>query len=268
MAATNNQNIFNKISTLKGTKLVIELNENFEQSLETFRNITSQTNTYSGEPYREVYLTDNDYGGLTVQYGDNKSLKLLVNLEFYYVYGFMIGNKVYGFGGTRNGGQGEGYDGLTKLGFDVTRIPYGDAYYEISAGLTKEQFLDLKKETPSLDTITKNLDLINDDKIGFEDKNKAILITLWSLIEGVRFSTISGTVKQLIEGKSTDRIFNDFFNLAEVWARFSVAAAKYGVYNPSIAVYELHKLHKKVNSTTGLEELYVDPTEFIKDSTF
>ena len=85
--------------------------------------------------------------------------------------------------------------------------------------------------------------LINPD-ISFDLKSNDILVTFWSLIEGIRFSKISDTINTLIQNQSVDQVYDTFYSLAVIWAKLSVAAAEKGVLNPDIAVYELHRIHR------------------------
>ena len=235
MPNSTNAQIFEKISWLYDKLLHVDLDENFVESLGEFRRLTSKEETYNGQKYPAVYMWSDDYGGLTFNYGNGKKLQLILNLEFYYCYGFYIDGAVYGF-------KGEASEGLNKLGFEVTELSFGDAYYQIDALLTPGALQELKDTQVTLDAITNSLDCINDTSIEFSDKAKDILTAFWSLIEGIRFAYISQTVDGLIGGGSTARNYGDFFNLAEKWADLSVAAAEKGVLNPDIAVYELHRM--------------------------
>lgn len=232
-----NKAIFNKIATFQNHKLELALDETYGNSLDVFRKLTSRIRRINREDYRAVYLSSSNFGGLTIKFGKNKKLQLIINLEFYYVFGFLIGNKVYGF-------QGEGVEGLEKLGFKVTPISYGDGYSDIMAQSKREDLPDVKTKKVRLSTLIHNMHTLINPKISFDLKSNAILITFWSLIEGIRFAKISNTVEDLIGHDPATAVYDDFYKLAIVWAELSVAAASKGILNPDIAVYELHRIHR------------------------
>ncbi|WP_299683549.1 ribosome-inactivating family protein [uncultured Dokdonia sp.] len=233
----SNTDIFKSISTLHGETLEIQLNENFQCSLDGFRKATSRIRYINNEAYPAIYLLASDFGGLTITFGDNKKLQLIINLEFYYVYGFLIGNDVYGF-------QGEGISGLEKLGFDVTPISYGDGYSDIRRQSQKEHLPDVTTMNVRLSTLLTSMENIINPDISFDQKSNDILVTFWSLVEGIRFAKISNTIEDLIENQPVSAIYDDFYKLAVIWAKLSVTAADKGVLNPDIAVYELHRIHR------------------------
>jgi hypothetical protein len=233
----SNTSIFNTLATLQGEKLEICLDTNFSASLHIFRSLTSRIRYVNNEAYPVVYLSASDFGGLTITFGDNKKLQLIVNLEFYYVYGFLIGNDVYGF-------QGEGIDGLEKLGFTVTPISYGDGYSAIRQQSHKEGLPDVTTMKVRLSTLLTSMENILNPAISFDQKSNDILITFWSLIEGIRFAKISNTIEDLLENQPVNDVYDDFYKLAVIWAKLSVTAADKGVLNPDIAVYELHRIHR------------------------
>lgn len=233
----SNIDIFKGISTLHGEVLEIRLDNDFQFSLDGFRKATSRIRYINNEAYPAVYLSENDFGGLTITFGDNKKLQLIVNLEFYYVYGFLIGNDVYGF-------QGEGMTALEKLGFNVTPISYGDGYSDIRRQSQKEHLPDVTTMKVRLSTLLTSMENIINPTISFDQKSNDILVTFWSLIEGIRFAKISNTIGDLLENQPVTAIYDDFYKLAVIWAKLSVAAADKGVLNPDIAVYELHRIHR------------------------
>ena len=237
----NNIDLFTTISQRNGVNLIISFDANFQKNLDAFRNATSNPRTLNGIDYPAVYLTDNDYGGLTIQYNTNKCLRLIVNLEFYYVYGFFLDDgNVYAF--TDSNPEDNCYQLLTDFGFTCTKIPYGDSYTDISRQLKNDRFYDLQQTTVKLAQITTALDTICDTSINFEDKAESILVAFWSLVEGIRFAGISNVVNNLIQEKPSDFIYDYFYELAEIWARISLIAAYEKTKNPDIAVYDLHRI--------------------------
>ena len=234
---SNNVSLFQSLSTFKGQKLQLSLDEKFSSNYYAFRGVTSRDRVINNQTYRAVYLSESDFGGLTISFDGNKQLQLIINLEFYYVYGFLIGETVFGF-------QGEGVEGLEKLGFDVTPISYGDGYSDIRAQSRKENLPDVTTMKVRLSTLIDSMtNLINPD-ISFDQKSNDILVTFWSLIEGIRFAKISNTIEDLLQDHPVDMVYDTFYSLAVIWAKLSVAAAEKGVLNPDIAVYELHRIHR------------------------
>lgn len=234
----NNVTLFNKLSTFEGQPLEINVNaEGFNSSYHAFRTVTSRIRNIKNENYRAVYLTASDFGGLTINFDKGKKLQLIVDLEFYYVYGFLIGNDVFGF-------NGEGASGLQKLGFDVTTISYGDGYTDIRNQSHKEGLPDVTTMKVRLNTLIGSMTNLIDPKISFDKKSNDILVTFWSLIEGIRFAKISNTIEDLLVNHPVSAVYNDFYDLAVKWAKLSVAAAEEGSLNPDIAVYELHRIHR------------------------
>ncbi len=232
-----NTALFKKLSNFQGQSLEINLNSDFDASMDAFRSVTSRMRRINGQNYPAVYLTDSDYGGLTFNFGRGRKLQLIMNLEFYYVYGFLIGTKVYGF-------QGEATAGLESLGFTVTPISYGDSYTDIQEQSVKEGLPDVKTKKVRLSTLLQSMSNIINPSISFDLKSNDILVTFWSLIEGIRFAKISNTIEDLLVEHPVNAIYDEFYKLAENWANLSVDAANKGVLNPAIAVYELHRIHR------------------------
>ena len=153
------------------------------------------------------------------------------------MYGFLIEDTVYGF-------QGEAIEGLKKLGFEVTPISYGDGYTAIRQQSEKEHLPDVTTMQVQLSTLLTSMENIINPDISFDKKSNDILVTFWSLIEGIRFAKISNTIGDLLKGNTTTSVYDEFYKLAVIWAKLSVAAAEKGVLNPDIAVYELHRIHR------------------------
>ena len=164
-------------------------------------------------------------------------LRLIVNLQFYYVYGFYLVNaKVYAF-------KGSSKKELTKFGFDCDTIPYGDGYYDIKAEIGETVFNELLNTEVSLTQLISALDQLGNFNIPFSDKAKSILVVFWSLVEGIRFAGISNVILGLLKGypnKSTS--YQSFYDLAEVWSELCVKAADDKTLNPDIAVYDLDRI--------------------------
>ena len=187
--------------------------------------------------YPVVYLSDTDYGGLTITYNSNEKIHLIVNLQFYYVYGFYYENgDVYAF-------QGESEQGLTDLGFDCITIPYGDGYYDIKKVLGDDKFDDLLNTEVTLYEIFSSLNSIGDTVIPFTEKSRALLVTLWTMAEGIRFEAISDVIRDLLDQEYEDAKFSKFYDLAEIWSELCVKAADAKTLNPDIAVYDLDRIH-------------------------
>ena len=223
--------------------LKIELDDNFESSLKKFRNLTSRIRTINKINYPAVYLSDADYGGLQIKYGSGSQLSLIVNLEFYYVYGFFLDDeKVYAF-------KGEAEEALSKFGFSTETIPYGDGYFDIKNELSEEEFYALLNTNVELNQIISGLDQLADTSIAFEKKAKSVLTVFWSLVEGIRFDGISNVVWNLIQNQPNVNVqYCIFYDLAEVWSDLCVKAVKVKIKNPSIAVYDLDRIDEEIVS--------------------
>lgn len=210
-----------------------------------FRNATSNEYTYGEKKYRSVDGTDTQYAYLTIEASGTSPLTLIVNLEFYYVYGFLIKERVFAYGADpskSNPKESEAYKGLIAAGFtidDKDIIPFGDAYYEISNDTQRDEVAD---ETVTIDAIITSLSRISDLAIHWDDKREDLLRVFWSLVEGVRFSGISRIVSSLLAGKERNCTYGYFYFMAERWAELSTGAAFEGKIDRSIAVYELHRL--------------------------
>lgn len=206
----------------------------FLDDYQSFRDATSQNFSYNGNDYPAVYLDGDQYAYVNI-YSASDPLTLIVNLEFYYVYGFVIDNQYFAY-------KGEAYDSLTAAGFYIPEdniIPYGDAYYEIG---TTAQIDAVCQENVSLNTLQAAISNIVDLSIAWTDKNEDLLRLFWCLVEGVRFAGISSVINTLLEGKPYNTTFAYFYYMAERWAEISVGAAYSGKVDKSVAVYELHRL--------------------------
>ncbi|MDE5068208.1 MAG: hypothetical protein O4861_04385 [Trichodesmium sp. St16_bin4-tuft] len=165
---------------------------------------------------------------------NNSLLTLIVNLEFYYVYGFKIDNQYFAY-------EGEAFDSLNKAGFNIpdeNKIPYGDAYYQIG---TREQIDSVCQESVSLEALQNSISRVVDLNIEWTDKNEDLLRVFWCLVEGIRFNEISNIVNELVAGKPCNITFAYFYYMAERWAKLSVGSAYLGKLDKSIAVYELNR---------------------------
>ena len=214
-----------------------DLNLNQGQFLDdynTFRTATSQDFYYNDNNYPSVYLSSDDYAYVNI-YSKSDPLTLIVNLEFYYVYGFVIDQQYFAY-------EGEAYNSLTEAGFYIPKeniIPYGDAYYEIG---TTQQIDSVCQENVSLDALQNAIAQVVDLSVAWTDKNENLLRLFWCLVEGVRFEEISSIMNTLLEGKPYNTTFAYFYYMAERWAEISVGAAYSGKVDKSVAVYELHRL--------------------------
>ncbi len=227
-----NSTLFNRISKFKGHNLNLSLDENFEFDLNSFRNLTSRIRTLNSINYPVVYLNANDYGGLTINYGDSQ-LRLIVNLQFYYVFGFYLDDdKVYAFNGPSE-------TALTNFGFDCITIPYADGYQDIKAVLGETAFNKLLGTEVSLAQLIPALDQLTNIYIPFSEKARSILVVFWSLVEGIRFAGISNVILGLIQNYPNATIYQSFYNLAEVWTELCIKAVDEKKLNPDIAVYHI-----------------------------
>jgi hypothetical protein len=200
----------------------------------TFRNATSQIFKYNDTDYPAVYLDSSDYAYITI-YSDAAPLTLIINLEYYYVYGFQIDDQIFAY-------EGEAYADLTKAGFTIPKsniIPYGDAYYEIG---TDAQIDSVCQESVILEALQNAIANVVNLNIAWTDKNEDLLRVFWCLVEGIHFQEISSIVYDLIQNKPYNVTFAYFYYMAERWAELSVGAAYSGKIDNSIAVYELHRL--------------------------
>ena len=235
LQSTTNKSLFESLSTFGNQKLELKLDADFDSSYDAFRKVTSKVRKINNMNYIATYLPSTAYGGLTIHFGKNKKLQLIVNLEFYYVYGFFIGDAVYAF-------QGEATEGLKGLGFDVTGIPYEDGYTDIRNQSTKMGLPDVTTKRVKLSLLYQSMENLINPAISFELKSNDILVTFWSLVEGIRFAEISNTIDDTLNEQPTSLIYNDFYYLAKNWKNLSVAAADRRVYNPVLAVYELDSM--------------------------
>ena len=231
-----NAALFNKISSINGHDLNISLDSSFITSLDSFRKLTSELKTFNKIQYPAVYLSNTDYGGLTISHGSHQ-LRLIVNLQFYYVYGFFLDdNKIHAF-------SGEGIKALTDFGFDCDTIPYGDGYYDIKKVLGEKAFNNLLNTEVSLTQLISALNQLANINIPFTDKAKSILIVFWSLIEGIRFAGISNVILDLIQNNANKyKTYSTFYDLAEVWSELCVKAVDAKTLNQDIAVYDLDRV--------------------------
>ncbi len=227
-----NSALFNRISKIKGHSLYLSLDENFKSEINSFRKLTSRIRRLNDIDYPVVYLSCNDYGGLTISHGNTK-LRLIVNLQFYYVFGFYLDDgKVYAFSGSS---EGE----LTNFGFDCETIPYRDGYHDIRAVIGETGFNELLATEVSLAQLIPALDQLANFNIPFSDKARSILIVFWSLVEGIRFAGISHVILDLQQNYPNKTTYQSFYNLAEVWTELCEKAADDKTLNPDIAVYHL-----------------------------
>lgn len=221
------------MSTTPSYNLTLESGQ-FLNDYKTFRDATSQDFKYNDYEYPAVYLSSNDYAYLNIQ-SNGTQLTLIINLQYYYVYGFVIDGQNFAY-------KGEAYEALTSAGFDIPKaniIPYGDAYYDIG---TDEQIDAVCQENVSLEVLQQAIANVADLNIAWTDKNEDLLRMFWCLVEGIRFSGISDVVDKLVTGDSYNVTFAYFYYMAERWAKLSLGNAYEGKGDSSIAVYELNRL--------------------------
>jgi hypothetical protein len=221
------------MNTTKSYDLNLEQDQ-FLNDYTTFRAATSQNFKYKEINYPAVYMDSSQYAYLNIS-SNNSLLTLIVNLEYYYVYGFKIDNQYFAY-------EGEAFDSLNQAGFSIpeaNKIPYGDAYYEIG---TYEQIDSVCQESVSLEALQNAISRVVDLTIEWTDKNEDLLRVFWCLVEGIRFQKISNIVFALIAGNPYNITFAYFYYMAERWAELSVGAAYSAKEDKSIAVYELHRL--------------------------
>lgn len=221
------------MSTFNSYDLNLEQGQ-FLDDYDAFRAATSQNFEYKDKDYPAVYLGSDQYAYVNIHSGQDQ-LSLIVNLEFYYVYGFKIDGQSFAY-------EGEAFEALNQAGFDIpeaNKIPYGDAYYQIG---TYDQIDSVCEENVTLEVLQKAISTVADLSVEWTDKNEDLLRMFWCLVEGIRFKEISRIVNELVEGEAYNVTFAYFYYMAERWAELSVGAAYSGKDDSSIAVYELHRL--------------------------
>jgi len=212
----------------------LNLDSNLTSCYEEFRADTSKIFSYAESNYPVVYLSITEFAKVTIKYYRESKMTLIVNLQDYYVFGFIINDKCYAFKGVDKN--------LREAGFKVDEvIPYGDAYYEIGKGGIEEKVCN---ETVTFKDIVSSIDYIIDMNHSWEDKKEYLLRVFWTLVEGVRFNGISDVVQGLINGKPLSVTYRYFFFMAERWEKISVGNAYLGDLDKSIAVYDLRPLEK------------------------
>lgn len=210
----------------------LRLNSNLKSDYEAFRKDTSKPFSHRSQTYPVVYLTADSYATLSIEYKEEKKLTLIVNLQDYYVFGFLIDNKCYSFKSVD--------EKLKQANFDVKEvIPYGDAYFEIGKGGIEDKVCG---QLVSSKDILAAIDFITDMNNSWESKREYLLRVLWTLVEGIRFSGISDLVQNLFNNKSEIITYRYFFYMAERWEKISVGNAYLGRLDKSIAVYDLRPL--------------------------
>lgn len=208
---------------------------NFIKEYNAFRHATSSDYIYNEKTYRSVDRSSDDYAYLNIVIPNGATLTLIVNLEFYYVYGFQIGDQLFAY-------KGEAYESLSTMGFTIPEentLPFGDAYYEIA---NEDQRLTVSNQQVEIEEILTSIERVVDLSIDWSDKREDLLRIFWSLVEGIRFVGISKTVYDLLCGHTQRVTYNYFYYMAERWAELSIGAAHSGKVDKSIAVYELHRL--------------------------
>lgn len=233
------------LPTLPEYKISLTANE-FLDGYTTLRNATSNDYTYGEKTYRSVDKSYKEYAYVSIKIPECKTLTLIVNLEFYYVYGFVIDSEVYCYGVSdpkEDPKNGECYKGLKATGFSVPDsniLPFGDAYYEIG---NKDQRLAVEGQQVAIKDIIESVEIITDTTISWQEKREDLLRVFWSLVEGIRFCGISNVIHDLLLGSQQLVTYSYFYYMAERWAELSIGAAYTGKVDNSIAVYELHRLH-------------------------
>ena len=216
----------------------INLDSNLTSDYENFRNETSGTFEHRKNTYRVVNRSKKDFSILTIIYNGKEKITLVVNLQDYYVYGFLFNDKCYTFKGSEK-------EELIAAGIKVPieEIPYGDAYFEIGAGGIEKK---VEAEVVSSKAILSSIDFIVDLNKSWDEKREHILRVFWALVEGIRFCGISNVIQTLFT--STDEQINTtyayFFYMAERWEKISIGNAYMGKMDKSIAVYDLRPMEK------------------------
>ena len=216
----------------------INLDSNLTKDYESFRSATSGIFTHRGNDYPVVNHSKKDFSLLTIMYDGKEKITLAVNLQDYYVYGFLFNNKCYAFKGTEK-------EELIAAGIKVPieEIPFGDAYFEIGAGGIEKK---VEAEVVSSEVILSSIDFIVNINNSWDDKREHILRVFWALVEGIRFCGISNVVQTLFN--STEKVnttYAYFFYMAERWEKTSIGNAYLGKMDKSIAVYDLRPMEPK-----------------------
>ncbi|NER96709.1 MAG: hypothetical protein F6J86_23165 [Symploca sp. SIO1B1] len=177
-------------------------------------------------------MGEDSYAKLSIESRGEQKLTLIVNLQNYYVFGFLIDDKCYSFRGVD--------EKLRNAGFEVEEVlPYGDAYYQIGESGVEESVCG---QLVSAEDIRTSIDFIIDMSKSWESKRQHLLRVFWALVEGIRFSGISDIVYNLFNGESEKVTYRYFFYMAERWEKLSVGNAYLGRPDKSIAVYDIRPL--------------------------
>lgn len=148
------------------------------------RSETSRIYTHKEHDYPVVYLPVTAFAKVTIRFKDVDKMTLIVNLQDYYVIGFLINEKCYAIKNLE--------DDLTNAGFSVEEVlPYGDPYYQIGQDGVEEKVCN---EAVTMNSIISAIDFIVDMDNSQTDKRESLVRVFWSLVEGVRFSSISDVV--------------------------------------------------------------------------
>ncbi len=113
-------------------KYELTLDSKLSECYQTFRKNTSKNYTDKSQNYPVVYLSATDFSTIEIKYQNESKLTLIVNLQDYYVFGFLFDDQCYSFLGVEKN--------LKAAGYTVDEvIPYGSAYYQIGAnGIEQE----------------------------------------------------------------------------------------------------------------------------------
>lgn len=213
----------------------LRLDNHLSDDYQTFRQATSKPYSHKDNTYPVVYLSENDFAILTLSSTGTKDLSLVVNLQNYYVYAFIIEKQCYAFDGLTKS--------LEKAGITVdTELPYGEAYYEIGSDGVEAS---VRQESVTVAAIISAITQIQDMSLSWLDKKPDILRLFWAMIEGIRFSGISDTVQTLLNSPTPPAAtvqYDYFFYMAERWEKISIGNAYLGKEDDSIAVYDLRPL--------------------------
>ena len=217
----------------------LRLDPQLTSDYQAFRSKTSTPYTYNNQTYPVVHLSSSDFAKLTVQHEGESKLTLIVNLQDYYVFGFLIKGLCYAFKGVEIK--------LQEAGFDVKEvIPYGDAYFDIG---TPEVERQVRGEVVSAEIILSSIDFITTMENSWDQKREHLLRVFWALVEGVRFSGISDVVQSLFDPPTnvteSTVTYDYFFYMAERWEKISVGNAYLGKLDSSVAVYALRPLENR-----------------------
>ena len=233
----NNIDLLKKLSWVNDVELKITLDYQLSESIDIVRGAISKTTIYNSIKYPAVYLDQNTYGVLAC-YSNNIKVQAIMNLEYYYVYGFGYDDgTVYAF-------SGEGEKNLKALGFETLKIPYACDYFSIMHNSLINELQDLTEVRVNADNLRNACASLSQSDIVFSEKSNDVLTFLWSIIEGIRFGMVSDEILKTIKGGDSNMNYSRFLDIARNWSNLSTYCAKAAIRINQIAVYDLNRIQR------------------------